>query len=258
MYKVFCKLIALSLGTLATSLAFCEALPPGILFPVNPTSADNLKLSLTKSCSGPYKANAYNVRMFQNSIVVSRGEITPTIQGGCPPGPREEIDLGRLPAGDYTLTVETAPFAGSPASVLFANAPFAVTNARALKQMPWVNLDYTGQWWDPNDSGSGLFIWQDAADNTLVAWFTYSVDGKSSWYVFQPKWQTAASTFTTDLLLTERKPSPTVPPPNPTNNTIAGTATLYFTNFGTADEGTFIVTLKNGVSRAINIKRFKP
>lgn len=261
MCKLTSLLIPAFLVAIATTLASALTLPEAVLIPREPTSADNLKLLLPHSCSGVYKGNAYVVSMAQNKITVARGQIMPVIQGGCPPRPREEIDLGRLPAGNYTLTVTNSAFENTPSSVLVENIPFTVSNARFAKQKPWVNLDYSGLWWDPTDAGSGLFIWQDVADNTFAAWFAYSADGIPFWYVFQPKWDTASATLTTDLIQTSRKPGSTSPPPNPTSNTMAGTASLDFTRFGTiatAEEGTLTITLKGQATRVINIQRFKP
>jgi hypothetical protein len=147
------------------------------------------------------------------------------------------------------------------------NVPFTVANARAKKLSRQVRLDYTGQWWNPTDPGSGLYVWQDTRarqnftdedDATLAAWFTYDATGDPKWYVFQPRWATNAATSTVDLIETKRMPGTTIPPPNPTTTSVVGTASLDFTNFGTADEGKLTITFAGGVKQVINIQRFKP
>ena len=233
------------------------------LLPLNPTSADNIKLSvLDRSCGGAYryKSDSYRVSMTQNNITVTLGETLSGLVPTCPPSaPREEIDLGRLPAGSYTLTMTEAANGIAPRSgIVFANFPFTVTDARATKVAPYVRLDYSGHWWDPNDSGWGLFIWHDARDNVLAAWFTYTPDGKPMWYVFQPTFNTSAATATTPLRQTSRLPGSTSPPPGPTSSTVVGSASLDFTNFGTADEGKLTYTFTGGVQQVRNIQRFKP
>ena len=231
------------------------------LLPANPTSTDNLKLSMKRTCSSdfPYKANSYLVSMAQNNITIKRGDVLPQINV-CPGliSPREEFDLGRLPAGDYTVTMIDSANTSFPNRVLIDHSTFTVTDARVAKTAPYVRLDYSGHWWDPNDSGWGLFIWHDARDNLLAAWFTYAADGKPIWYTFQPKWQTSSATFETALLQTSRAPGATVPPPNPTAFVVAGAVSLDFTNFGTADEGKLIYTLTGGAKQVRNIQRFKP
>ena len=234
------------------------------LLPANPTSADNIKLSIPNTtCGGitPYEANPYTVSMSQNRLTVTVGKhLRLSLNAFCPspPQPREEIDLGRLPAGNYALTLYWPPTWDHLGGVVIDNAPFTVTDARATKVAPYVRLDYSGHWWDPNDSGWGLFIWHDARDNVLAAWFTYMPDGKPMWYVFQPTWTTSASTVTAPLLQTSRLPGPTSPPPAPTSYATVGSASLDFTNFGAADEGKITYTLTGGAQQVRNIQRFKP
>ena len=261
-------LISIALATFA-SLSFSAAnaqlvLPSARLYPANPTSADNLTLGVDIRCDQKgYIGNSYRINMVQNNIIVRLGERRPDpiFPATCPPELAEEFEIGRLPEGSYTLTVIKGAAGTTPSVTLTDSAPFIITNARAIKLPPSVRLDYTGQWWNPADPGSGLFVWQDARDPTdpvLAAWFTYSGDGKPQWFVFQPKWATSTSTLPADLLQTSRMPSLTIPPPNPTTNTTSGTASLDFTNFGTGDEGTFTVTLKGGNTQVIKIQRFRP
>lgn len=243
----------------ATNPAFAD----GVLLPASPSSADIIKLSIAgRSCGATvYTTNRYVINLTQNNITVRLGnQRTDVLFPLCPPTPREEIDLGRLPAGNYTVTViESANIIRDPRLPLIQNAPFTVTDARVAKQSPWVSFDYSGLWWDPADSGSGLFIWQDAQDNTFATWFTYSADGKPSWYVFQPTWLGATTTRPVDLLQTDRKPGTTIPPPNPTNNTVVGTAWLNFIHYKADDEnGELSITFKGQPTRVIKIQRFKP
>lgn len=232
------------------------------VLPINPTSADNLKLSLVSRTCGrsfPYKANSCNVTMVQNNITVSLGER----QNGfeiCPPSPREEIDLGRLPPGNYTVTV--VDFPGNPgARGGFVNYPLTVANPRPAKAAPYVRLDYSGTWWDPNDPGWGLFIWQDAnrpTDTIFAAWFTFTPDGKSAWYSFQPTWASTSVTAEAPLLQSTRPPSASNPPPGPNTNTAAGVASLDFTTSSEGDEGTLTYMFGTSAKQVRTIKRFKP
>ena len=256
---------------LASIFVFCgagiasAAMLPGLvkadLLPSNPTSADSLKLSISsRTCGGNvrYTGDAYRVSMSQNKITVTLGEhVTGGILPLCPFDPREEIDIGRLPSGNYTLSVIEAATGMRPGA-LIENAPFTVTDARATKFPPYVRLDYSGHWWDPNDSGWGLFIWHDKFDYVLAAWFTYTPDGKPIWYVLQPTFNTSSATASTPLRQTSRLPGSTTPPQGPTSYTVVGSASLDFTNFGTADEGKLTYTFTGGAQQMRNIQRFKP
>jgi hypothetical protein len=266
---IFAAVVAMS----TSDIAYADVLPvEHALLPLNPSSADNLKLSMSDpTCSRPNKLDYYSVKMARNNIIVEIPEQVRIPIPACTALPREEFDLGRLPAGNYTLTVVAflvdvnGQIVPNGSRALFSNTPFTVTDARINKQAPWVTLDYTGQWWDPTDPGSGLFIWHDARDQNdalLAAWFTYSPDGKPVWYVFQPKFETAFTTFATDLLQTSRKPGPTDSPPNPTSSTNVGTAKLNFGYNGLYRTGdvpfTFTVKLKGQLPRVMNIQRFTP
>lgn len=268
MKRIIVVVFILAIGPFVGNVkAQSELAGDAYLMPAKPTSADNLKLSLVRACSDivPYKANAYQVGMAQNNITVTRGELQAGgFAGVCLPAPRDEIDLGRLPAGNYTLTViNAASGLNTPSKAEYLNVPFTVTDARQLKAAPFVRLDYSGHWWDPNDSGWGLFIWHDARDNVLAALFTYGADGKPIWYVFQPTWRTFAATNLAILQQTSRSSGSTVPPPNPTNYSVAGTASLDFTQLGTAtnfpaETGKLTYTLTGGATTVRNIQRFKP
>jgi hypothetical protein len=251
--------------------ALAQTLPAGnFLLPANPTSFDSIRLSLRDTtCGGGYSGNPYQVSSAQNAITVQLGQRQLNGPGVCPPAPQEHIDIGRLPAGNYTLTVQFFAPAGTTPVALVSNFAFTVQDARTTKAAPYVRLDYSGHWWDPNDPGWGLFIWHDAKDNVLAAWFTYGADGKANWFTFQPRWRTSTATFSADMYQTNRMPGPTVPPPNPTALAIIGTASLDFTTFdgtnnpgtltqATGDQGTFSYTIGSGPTLIRNIQRFKP
>lgn len=265
MKSQICCIVIAALASLIFSDANAQLiLPSARLYPANPTSADNLTLGVDIRCDQKgYIGNSYRINMVQNNIIVRLGERRNDLifPATCPPELAEEFEIGRLPEGNYTLTVIKGAAGTTPGVTLTDSAPFTITNARAKKLPPSVRLDYTGQWWNPADPGSGLFVWQDARDPNdavLATWFTYSGDGKPQWFVFQPKWATSTSTLPADLLQTSRMPSLAIPPLNPTTNTTSGTASLDFTNCGTGDDGTFTVTLKGGNTQVIKIQRFRP
>jgi hypothetical protein len=265
MDKRTCLFSCVLVSILSSTSVFAQGFGYGLL-PSAPTSADNIKLisSLDFTCGGIlfFTGNQYRVSMSQNNITVTLGERNNGVLPTCPPPPATgllEFDLGRLPAGSYTLTVaEMRLQHGS----FFENFPFTVTDARATKAAPYVRLDYSGSWWDPADPGWGLFIWQDAksaTDNLLVAWFTYTPDGKPMWYVTQPGWTSATATTTAPLVQVSRLPGLNSPPPTAQQpNVTAGTASLDFTNTGTADVGKITYTFTGGATLTRNIQRFKP
>lgn len=215
----------------------CAQTATAPIMPANPTSADSIVLIMSEgSCGGlrPYLANPYRVTMLQNHITVTQGERKFSIAPTCP-GTNiawEEADIGRLPPGNYTISVVTAGSTSSPSRTLTDNAPFTVTDARLAKSAPYVRRNYAGGWYDPNDAGWGLFIAQDAFDNIVATWFTYTRDGKGAWYSYQPlppKWASEYKTLTDDFYLLSRPPGTTSPPAPPSTGVTAGTASIDFT-----------------------------
>ena len=89
-----------------------------------------------------------------------------------------------------TVTVIGPPNANTPNAVFQTASPHLCFDARLRKAAPYTSGHLWATGWDPNDSGWGLFIWQNAASpvdrSMLVAWFTYKPDGTPMWYVFQP------------------------------------------------------------------------
>jgi hypothetical protein len=268
--KKLVLLLLICAGLPLNALAQNQVLPngalPGLpmsLLPPLPTSADSLRLIMpNRSCPNglSFTGNPYRVAMANQHLTITlgpqanRGTVSPPV---CPPAAGFEIDLGRLPAGTYTMSL-VDPVVNPPHQT-FTNVSFSVADSRSNKIFPYVGLDYSGHWWDPNDAGWGLFIWQDINDNILAAWFTYGADGKPIWWIFQPGWQFAIRTLDADLIQTSRLPGPTSPPPNPTSVTVVGKARLDFGRVETiAESGSITYTIGAGPTITRTIQRFKP
>ena len=250
------RLVAVLLGICFAGVSHAQN---HTLTPAVPTSADNIRLTIDWRSCGPtssYIGDPYRVRMEANVITVTLGERLNLPQPLCPPpGPPEEIDLGRLPAGNYTLNVVETTRSRAPEREV-TNVPFTVSDARALKSAPYARLDQSGHWWDPNDGGWGLFIWQDARDNLLAAWFSYTPDGKPMWYVFQPKFATMNTTAEADIVQLSRLPGPTSPPPGPGVVVAVGKAKIDFTGAAYSNRATLTYSLNGGPQLVRTIQRF--
>ncbi|MEQ1516550.1 MAG: hypothetical protein ABL931_08695 [Usitatibacteraceae bacterium] len=94
-----------------------------------------------------------------------------------------DIELGRFPAGTYTVTVE-APV---PISTQFTVSPLPPRASSFPGNRPMAN--YSGLWWSPSESGWGLSITQGATNELFAVWFAYDPSGEPVWYTMQPgKW----------------------------------------------------------------------
>ena len=152
------------------------------------------------------------MKMEQNKINVTfKEDAAPlmNIIGGTLPADTPSVlllDIGRLPAGDYTLTTvgSPCPLARTtlpPYVADFKDYAFTVTDAVPQKPIPWIVQNLSGHWWDPANPGHGVFLHQDSKDGLLGTWFTYDATGRDAWYVFQPKWRTPI-----DVQITEEAP----------------------------------------------------
>jgi hypothetical protein len=246
------------------------------IIPANPSSVDSIsyvRFEVNSYCGR--KESFYKIAMLNNNITVTFAEWSPPGILTIPPAPSwytrnvDLVDLGRLPPGDYTLTtvgapcVNGLPLLNTPPDL--DKFPFQVTDGREKKKFT-TTLDYSGHWWDENDPGWGLFVWQDGANNTIAAWFTYTADGKPAWYVFQPVWETPIFTRPADVWQTSKPPGTFSPPPGTTKLTTVGTASLDF-YFGTYNRGgalpsleqflIFTYKLSDGVQQKRTLMRFK-
>jgi hypothetical protein len=158
MNRFLCFAALVFASIFGTAMAQNQVLPngalPGLpmsLLPPLPTSADNLRLIMpTRTCGQGlrYSGNTYRVSMSGNHLTITLGAQVPSglvvIGNACLSVPGEEIDLGRLPAGNYTMSVvDPTPQSGKPT---FSNVGFSVSDSRVAKNSPFVRLDYSGHW----------------------------------------------------------------------------------------------------------------
>ena len=146
-------------------------------------------------------------------------------------------------------------------ATIASNLSLAVADHRATKTAPAVRLNYSDHWWDPNNSGAGLFIWQDATDQLLAAWFTYGADGKAVWFTVQAGARVSAKRYEGKLVETGRFPSVIfgglIDGIGPTKVQVIGSASLDFAGDDGVNAGVFTYNFDNSPGpRSRNIRRF--
>jgi hypothetical protein len=185
------------------------------IVPAKPTASDHLQAMISYFggyCRPDGSKVPYAMKMEQNKITITFNENAAPLMniiGGTLPADTPSmlfLDIGRLPAGDYTLTTigSPCPLARTtlpPYVSDFKDYAFTVTDAMPQKPIPWIVQNLSGHWWDPANAGHGLFLHQDGKDNLLGTWFTYDATGRDAWYVFQPKWRPPV-----DVQMTEEAP----------------------------------------------------
>ena len=199
------------------------------LGPMNPTSADQLQLYANgSSCfaNSRFKgANPYSVSMKNNHITITLSDQLEFLSIAGISFAKRYIDIGKLPAGQYTWSVEgETGLKSCHERSAPKNQPLTVTDARKLTPAPHAVQDISGHWWNYTDSGSWLFFSQDEKDNLTGAWFTYDKNGLPKWYVFQPKWQTWDMTELSNLYEASRLPGSVSPAVGRTELKVVGKA----------------------------------
>ena len=220
--------------------------------PTNPTAADSITLRYRiNSVAAAFLRDAYRVSMSNNRIRVTMGEVR-TDQLNIGLTLTLEFDLGRLPTGAYLIDLYSAK-AGQPDVPLQTDIPLTVTDNRIVKSLPYVRLNYSDHWWNPAESGWGLFIWHDNLDRLLAAWFTYGADNRAEWYTIQAGQWVGFNEYSGQIIKTTGPVFSSFVPGSNVQVQVVGTAKLYFAD---VNNGIFTYTL-NGVTQTKPITRFK-
>ena len=114
---------------------------------------------------------------------------------------------------------------------------------------PFAN--FTDLWWNPNESGWGLNIIQHADNKIFAVWYTYDTDGNKAWYVMPDGAWTSSTTYGGALYSVTGPPATAGFDPNAVKRTVAGTASLTFTD---ANNGTWSFNL-DGLSGTKTLSR---
>ena len=221
------------------------------VLPAAPSSSDRILIRLQFSPVPIFTGDSYRVEMVANRIrlilcAYDSVGLVPIILPFY-------AEVGKLPAGTYAVDAFNTDKATGNLVLLGSSSSFTVTNGRVGKTSPFVQLNVADHWWNPAESGWGLFIWHDRLDRFLAAWFTYGADNKPVWYTIQGGAWTGSYVYEGPIYQTT---GPAFSAFTPGSNVVAqavGTAKL---SLG-PETGTFMYTL-NGVTQTKQITRFKP
>jgi hypothetical protein len=180
--------LALLGAVLAQSVAEAASVrAPFVVVPTSPLPFEVVSLRMTvDSCE--FSPSDVVVQTVANAIQVQVNELV-----ACdPPGAFVEADvrLGAYPAGTYNVELisifPTLP--GTVPNVLarlqFTVNPRTEVAVRPARRFPLA--DYTGLWWNPQESGWGLSIHQSAPGTLFGALFVYDAQNRAQWFTIQP------------------------------------------------------------------------
>ena len=149
--------------------------------PAQPTSFELVNLRMTvDSC-------AFDPATVRVAATGTTLRVTQRLNACLLPGTPRTVDvrLGELPAGDYRVEVYASPDTDGPPAETLA---FAVRDAAEIAVVPppvRPLTDYTGLWWNPEESGWGLTLHQGATHAVFGAWFVYGAGGEPEWFTLQ-------------------------------------------------------------------------
>ena len=112
-------------------------------------------------------------------------------------------------------------------------------------------FDFTDLWWNPNESGWGLNLFQHPSKIIFGVWYTYQGDGTRIWYIIPSGSWTDSMTYTGPLYVTAGPSYTKSFDPNQVQVRQVGSATLRFT---TSNAGTFTYSI-DGVSGTKSMQR---
>jgi len=245
------KNIPQSLALLA-ALAMTSATAAVSIVPAQPSSFERVNLRMTvDSCA--FDPSRVRLTMSGSHVTVAAPRNQCLVAGE----PRVvDIQLGAFPAGSYSVSVHENPSDFAPP---YEEARFTVAERPEIAVFPppvRPLTDYTGMWWNPQESGWGLALNQGLSNALFGAWFVYGANGQPEWYTLQGG-QWTSSTRWTGLVYRTTGPFFAGPDFDPRLVLVqsAGTATLDFTQApGTEDRARFTYTV-GGVTATKTISR---
>jgi hypothetical protein len=221
-------------GTLRADVNANIVAEPGMVlvvvdFPTNP--ATNTSYSFTLQFRLPGNVPAVPVKALFAAKVTVAG------QTYYPPLLPCETDFARIPGVDL-------PQSSGLQAVKLPSPAGRGCAARVYQFTPGAAGNYQGLWWKApakSEDGWGLNI-AHQVDTLFASWFTYDLQGKGLWLVMTAQ-KIAADTYRGQLLETRGPPFNAVPfLPGNVTNTVAGTATLTFSD---ANNGTIDYTINS-------------
>jgi len=191
--------------------------------PAAPRMLDPVRLQVTSSGTFVYDLDKTKMSMSGNTIDVILqfgGALSPP-----PPARTDELLLGELPMGTYTVNVRRNDGTAltTIGSVTFTVEPRSVGDASPAN-------NYSDLWWNAEQSGWGLNIVQHASGNLFVTWFAYGSDGRPTWYVVPGGRWVLDRVFQGPVYRTRGPVVADSFDPSAVQRTLAGTATLQFSS----------------------------
>lgn len=149
--------------------------PDGSIFPTAPLAFEPIYMRFV--CNDLETCAGASVSMQGNTIFVTRYSAGCLV---CGNPPSVYIEIGRLPAGTYTVQASNH----GPQTITVTDPHPKGPYAMASLAFPFIN--YTDQWYDASSPGWGMAITQHASDGLFAIWAVQGPDNNPVWYTVQP------------------------------------------------------------------------
>jgi hypothetical protein len=214
---------------LSAAALLLASMPPShaasSISPAEPASFDvvNLRMAVD-DCS--FDASSVRVSMSSNVVKVVQ-QVRNCLVAGTPIV--ADVRLGAFPVGLYRAEVYASPTALVPVESL-------VFEVRGRPEIlifpppPHPLADYTGIWYDPDESGWGVSFHQAPDNVTFAMLFVYTTASQPEWYSIQGgRWTSSTLWMGTVYKTTGPALASSIFDPRLVNYTVAGTASFDFT-----------------------------
>lgn len=168
----------------AATFALAAALPAAAasrFIPAQPTAFETVNLRMAiDSC-------AFNPATVRVRSAINTLRVTQTLNACLLPGTPgvADVRLGALPAGDYRVEVYGSNDLGAAPIETLSFQVREPAEVAIFPPPPRPLTDYSGIWWNPQESGWGLSLHQSALHGLFGAWFAYGSGGQPEWFTLQ-------------------------------------------------------------------------
>lgn len=199
--------------TLIATLLAAAALqaPAASVVPAEPRPLEPVNLRMTvDSCV--FDPDATRLHSMNNNHIIVQSRRRQCLVPGTPQV--VDIQLGAFPPGDYSASVHHNPNEFAPP---YEEVRFTVREGPQIAVFPPPTrpfTDYSGLWWNPDESGWGLSVHQGPGHNLFAMLFVYGTGSQPEWYTLQMGRWTSFTTWSGTIFRTTG-PSYTLPMFNP-------------------------------------------
>lgn len=171
-----CVFVLFARATIAQSISF---------FPPAPMSGETVAATLSQpfNCAAPQPTlSASSADAFTFDSILPDGIVNCAFIPFPPPATSDFlVNLGSPLPGTYTVTwnIFLNQSSGAPTLLSSTSASLVVTRSVGVA----ISAGFTGNWFDPNESGHGFSIEVLPGNQMLAEWYVFAPDGGQQWIV---------------------------------------------------------------------------